>query len=61
MFENYKTINGFRENIETICRDLNIRNNGKTEPNLTKWIDNEPQGKLINDKEEFDDLFKLKK
>lgn len=56
-YENNKTIQDFQLNIERICRELNLRNSGKTEPNLLKWGNNEPKGKLINNKINFDRLF----
>lgn len=56
-FENYKTLKGFQENIEIICRDINLRASGKTEENLKKWATNKPQGKLINDKSQFDKFY----
>ncbi|PQA95523.1 hypothetical protein SAMN05421796_1174 [Chryseobacterium piscicola] len=57
-YENLKTIEGFQEHIEFICRDLNTRDNGRTEPNLKKWIESEPKVQLINDKMVFETLFK---
>lgn len=60
-FENFKTFKYFQENIEIICRDLNLRNSGKTESNLKKWAINNPTGVLINDKIQFDNLFESKK
>lgn len=59
-YENYKQIKGFQRNIELICREINLRNSGKTEPNLLKWSNNNPQGKIINNKEEFEKLFQEK-
>jgi hypothetical protein len=58
MFQNYKNIEGFQNGIEHICRDLNLRNSGKSEQNLLKWANNEPRGKLINDLAEFETYFK---
>lgn len=57
LYKNCRTIQGFQENIESICGDLNTRDNGRTEPNLKKWIENEPKVQLINDKKVFDTLF----
>ncbi len=57
-YENLSTIEGFQEHIEFICRDLNTRDNGRTEPNLKKWIENKPKVQLINDKTVFETLFK---
>ncbi|SHG02233.1 hypothetical protein SAMN05444274_12013 [Mariniphaga anaerophila] len=56
-FEQYRKITDFQLNIEKICRKLNIADSGKTEPNLQKWANNKPQGKLINDKTEFEKIF----
>lgn len=56
-YENLQTIEGFQQHIEFICRDLNTKDNGRTEPNLKKWIENEPKVQLINDKTVFDTLF----
>jgi hypothetical protein len=52
-----QNIVGFQDNVEMICRDLNLHNSGKTEPNLLKWANNQPRGRLINDKNEFLKLF----
>jgi len=60
-FEHNKKIKDFQLNIEKICRELNLRDSGKTEANLLKWKNNEPKGILINDKLEFDKLFKSEK
>jgi len=60
-FEHNKKIKDFQLNIEKICRELNLRESGKTEANLHKWANNEPKGKRINDKLEFDKLFKTEK
>ena len=57
-YENYKNIYDFQKNIELICRKLNLRDSGKTEPNLLKWANNKPHGKLINDYLIFEKLFK---
>ena len=59
LFQNYQTIEGFQNSIELICRDLNLRKTGKTEQNLLKWANNEPRGKLINEWNEFENLFKV--
>ena len=56
-YENYRNIISFQNQIEIICRDLNLRNSGKSEPNLLKWTNNQPKGKIINDKTEFKKLF----
>lgn len=58
MFQNYKNIEGFQNGIEQICRDLNLRNSGKTEQNLLKWANNEPRGKVVNDLTQFETYFK---
>lgn len=58
IFQNYKTIKGFQSNIEIICRDLSLRESGKTEPNLLKWFNNNPKVVLINDRIEFENCFK---
>ncbi|MDD2437186.1 MAG: hypothetical protein PHC42_00810 [Bacilli bacterium] len=60
-YENYKNISGFQADIEIICRDLNLRNSGKSEPNLLKWANNQPKGKLVNDQVEFEKLFESQK
>lgn len=60
-YHNYKNISGFQNNIEIICRDLNLRNNGKSEPNLIKWANNKPKGILINELIEFSKLFESQK
>lgn len=56
-YSNLKHIAGFKEYEECICRDINLRNSGKTEPNLLKWQNNEPRGLVINDNAEFEKLF----
>ncbi len=56
-YKNCQKITGFQNNIEVICRELNLRDSGKTEPNLLKWINNKPQGQVINDKIDFKKLF----
>ncbi len=58
IFENYKTLPGFQQGAEIICRDLNLRQTGKTDVNLIKWMENEPRGQVINDKATFDRLFR---
>ncbi|REC60507.1 hypothetical protein DRF65_20815 [Chryseobacterium pennae] len=35
-YEDLKTIEGFQQYIEFMCRDLNTRNNGRIEPNIKK-------------------------
>ncbi len=57
-YNNSKYIKDFQNNTELICRRLNIRDSGKTEPNLLKWANNKPQGGIINDKKKFTTLFK---
>lgn len=57
-FRDYKSLSGFQENVEVICRDLNLRESGKTEANLSKWINNAPRGTVINDKVVFENLLK---
>jgi len=52
-----KNIYDFQKNTEFICRDLNLKNSRKTEPNLSKWTNNDPQGKIINNFEIFEKLF----
>lgn len=56
-YEQNRQIQDFQSNVEEICRKLNLRDSGKTEPNLLKWLKNEPRGSLINDKKEFEELF----
>lgn len=53
----FGNIQAFQNNSESICRDINVHDSGKTEPNLLKWINNEPKERVINDKEMFDSLF----
>lgn len=57
IFENYKHVQCFQDNIELICRDINLRETGKSEQNLLKWMNNEPRGKLINSISEFENHF----
>lgn len=56
-FDNCKNIDDFQLNTQQICREINLRDSKKTEPNLLKWSNNEPKGKIINDKDTFDKLF----
>lgn len=56
-FDNYKTITDFQQNIEIICRNINLKDSGKTQPNLKKWENNNPIGKIINQKIKFNQLF----
>jgi hypothetical protein len=56
-FQNNETIADFQGNIEHICRSINLRDSGKTQPNFLKWTANEPRGKLVNDKQAFVKLF----
>jgi len=56
-FYNYKTLLSFQQDTHSICRNLNLQESGKTEPNLKKWAENQPRGILINDKLEFDRLY----
>lgn len=56
-YTNLRKIDGFQELSEFICRDINSRDSGKTEPNLSKWINNDPRGQVINDFTEFEKLF----
>lgn len=56
-YDNSKFIRDFQKNIELICRKINLRDSGKTEPNLLKWARNKPQGVVINDKNKFEILF----
>ncbi|WP_017257828.1 hypothetical protein [Pedobacter arcticus] len=58
-YKNYKMLKIFQENTEIICKDLNLRESGKTEANLNKWLNNEPRGILMNDKSEFDKFYGL--
>lgn len=60
-YDNYKNIGDFQDSTEIICRELNLRNSGKSEPNLLKWANNQPKGKLVNDKNEFANLFESQK
>lgn len=59
-YEDCKDIQGFQQNIEFICRDLNLRKTGKTTENLLKWLDNNPQCSVVDDKDVFEKLFKAK-
>jgi len=56
-FEQNRQIVDFQSNIEKICRELNLRDSGKTEPNLLKWSRNQPRGSIINDEKGFAELF----
>jgi len=56
-YEPYRHIVGFQTNTAKLCRELNARDNKKTEPNLKKWIENEPLLRVTNDKNEFNKLF----
>ena len=58
-YKDCEHIKGFQKNIEIICRKINLRDSGKTEPNLLKWINNSPRGGLINNKVKFDNLFEV--
>ena len=42
---------------ELICSEINMRDSGKTEPNLLKWANNNPRGRIINDFAEFEKMF----
>ena len=57
---NCKKLIDFQDNIERFCRDYNTRKIDKPASSLEKWVTNEPRGVLINDKEEFDELFVAK-
>lgn len=52
-FENYGFLEGFQKNTEIICRDLNLKDSGKTEPNLIKWINSKSDIGLEYPKEVF--------
>lgn len=56
-YRDIETIRDFQHNIELICRRINTKDSGKTEPNLLKWINNSPKGGVVNDFEQFDKLF----
>jgi hypothetical protein len=59
-FAECNKIKNFQHNTENICRKINMRNSGKTEPNLLKWVNNEPKGTVINSEIDFYSLFKDK-
>ena len=50
---NSKNIKDFQQNTEHICRRINLRESSKTEQNLLKWKNNNPQGWIINDRIKF--------
>nr|DAY94846.1 MAG TPA: hypothetical protein [Caudoviricetes sp.] len=56
-YPDLKQIESFQKYSEYICRDINSRNTGKTEPNLLKWEQNNPRGLIVNDFTEFEKLF----
>ncbi|TBX68345.1 hypothetical protein EZL74_08520 [Flavobacterium silvisoli] len=57
LFENLRHIDDFQSNSNLICREINLRDSGKTEPNLKKWIENISQVKSYNTDAEFYNLF----
>ncbi len=56
-FLTLRDIAGFRRYNELICSEINMRDSGKTEPNLLKWANNNPRGRIINDFAEFEKMF----
>lgn len=56
-YSNLKQIKDFQAYGEYICRDINLRDSGKSTPNLLKWQHNEPRGLVINDFADFEKLF----
>lgn len=56
-YRDIENIRDFQHNIELICRRINTKDSGKTEPNLLKWINNHPQGEIINSYDDFCRLF----
>ncbi|UUC44187.1 hypothetical protein [Flavobacterium cerinum] len=60
-FRNLKSLDDFQDNVEIICRALNLSESGKTEANLKKWMNNAPRGTVINDKQVFESLFEQTK
>jgi len=56
-FDNCVNIKNFQQETESICRKINMRNSGKTEPNLIKWANNKPKGTIINSETKFYSLF----
>lgn len=56
-FDNYKKLSDFQEHNEFMCRHYNLRESGKTEPNLKKWATNISKVRVINDYDKFNNLF----
>jgi hypothetical protein len=58
-YNNFKILSNFQKNNERICRHYNLRESGKTEPNLKKWTTNISKIRVIDDYNKFNNLFNL--